>query len=97
MGDGDEAINLSPSFFLLRMSSGLASPFPAACPRPLSPSRYHVVLPALLVVRRGVWRGVVCRAVVRCGVACRSSLVPRVDCRTACVFRLGAQCGQNVG
>lgn len=41
-------------------------------------------LPALLVARRGVWLGGVCRAVVRCGGACRSSLVP--SCRSdACL------------
>ena len=80
MGDGDEAINLSPSFFLLRMSSGLASPFPAACSSSaLSVPRASCrSLPVLLVVRLGVRRGVVCRAVVRCGVAYRSSLVSRV-------------------
>lgn len=38
-------------------------------------------LPALLVVRRGVGRGVVCRAAMRCGLSCRLSL--GVPCRSA--------------
>lgn len=34
MGDGDEVIGLSPSFFLLRMSSGLVSPILSCLPLP---------------------------------------------------------------
>lgn len=70
---------------MLRLPSGLACSCPGCLPPPLSsPCPSGVALPALLVVCRGVWRGVVCRAVVRYGVACRSSLVPRVDRRGDC-------------
>lgn len=53
-----------------------------ACPLlALSDPLASFALPALLVVRRGVGRGVVFRAVVRCGGTFRSSLVP--PCRSA--------------
>lgn len=85
MGDGDEVIGLSPSFFLCFECSRSWCVPSLGCLlliRSLCPS--GVVLPALLVVCRGVWRGVVCRAVVLCGGACRSSFVPRVGRRAAC-------------
>lgn len=111
MGDGDEGMKTSPRlFFVLRMTAGRCVPSLGCLLliRSLCPS--GVVLPALLVVCRGVRRGVVCRAVVRGGGACRSSLVPpcRVAgrsslflvsalssvCGSLCVPRLDTQCGR---
>lgn len=72
MGDGDEAINLSPSFFVLRMPSGLASPIlgcllPA---RSLCPSGV-VGSPrfACRLAGRGAGRALSCRRSVRCGLS----------------------------
>lgn len=79
----------SPRLFFARNAGLGASPVSVACPPACSLCPSGVVrshpLHALLVVRRGVRRGVVCRAVVRCDEARRSSLVPRVGRRIACL------------
>lgn len=75
--DGDGVMkNLAPSSFFASNVLGSARPLSRLLV-PYSSSLFvHRVsfrsLPALLVVFRGVGRGVVCRAVERCDVACRS-------------------------
>ena len=105
MGDGDEVIDLSPSFFLCFECPRAWRPlFPAACSLPaLCPS--GVVGSPRFACRpsgRVAGRGLSCRRAVRCGVACRSSLVHRVGRRNGgvagcllCVPRLVAQCGRR--
>lgn len=105
MGDGDEAINLSPSFFASNVLWLGVFLVPAArCSLPaLSVPRTSCRSPRLACRLPGRWAGRVCRAVVRRGGACRSSLVPHVGWRNggtagrlACVPRLGAQFGLRV-
>ena len=66
-----------PSDLERSLSRLLAPPVRSLCPSGVVRSP----LPASLVVRRGVGRGVVCRAVMRCGEAYRSSFVSL--CRSA--------------
>ena len=83
MGDGDEVIDLSPSFFCASNALGFgASPFPADCSLPaLSlPLGCHPFSPSCLSsVWAWGWAYLPCRRAVRLGL----SLIVRSSCRSA--------------